>query len=133
MIENTFAIMATKFRIFRRSIAANPDEVTKITQATCCLHNYLRISKINNPPSARFYCPPGFVHVESNDGNVILGDWRSEISSSALQSVQRTGSNTYSWSASDLRDSIMTFMITPQGKVSWQYAHVCSHGNRLQS
>ena len=132
VIENTFGIMATKFRIFRRSIVANPDKVTKITQAACCLHNYLRISEINNPPSARFYCPPGFVDVEDNDGNVIPGDWRSEISPSALQSVQRTGSNTYSRSASDLRDSIMTFMTTPQGEVPWQYAHVRSHGNRLQ-
>ena len=43
VIENTFG----------RSIVANPDKVTKITQAACCLHNYLRISEINNPPSTK--------------------------------------------------------------------------------
>ena len=133
VIENSFGIMAIKFRIFRRPIVANPDKVTKITQAACCLHNYLWISEINNPPSARFYCPPGFVDLEDNDRNVIPGDWRSEISSSGLQSVHRTSSNTYSRSASDLRDTIMRFLNTPQGEVSWQYAHVRSHGKRLQS
>ena len=41
IIENTFGIMASKFRIFRRAIIANT-EVTKITKAACCLHNYLK-------------------------------------------------------------------------------------------
>ena len=36
VIENTFGIMATKFRIFRRSIVANPAKATKITKAACC-------------------------------------------------------------------------------------------------
>ena len=48
VIENTFGIMATKFRIFRRSIVATPAKVTKITKAACCLHNYLRICE-NSP------------------------------------------------------------------------------------
>ena len=113
MIENTFGIMATKFRIFRRSIVANPDKVTKITKQPV-------VCTTTNPPSARFYCPLGFVDKEVKDGNIIPGHWRSEISSSALQSVQYTGSNTYSWSASDLRDSIMSFMTNLQGVVSWQ-------------
>ena len=40
VIENTFGIMASKFRIFRCPIIANPEKVTKVTKATCCLHNY---------------------------------------------------------------------------------------------
>ena len=47
VIKNTFRIMATKFRIFRRYIVANPDKVTKINKAACCFHNYLWISEIN--------------------------------------------------------------------------------------
>ena len=51
IIENTFGIMATKFRIFRRPIMANPDEVTNITKAACSLHNYLKISEACNTTS----------------------------------------------------------------------------------
>ena len=51
--------------------------------------------------------------------------------SGALQNVQHIGSNMYSRSASELRDTLMNFMTTPQGEVSWQYAHVCSHGERM--
>ena len=46
VIENTFGIMAAKFRIFRRPIIACPEKVTKITKAACCLHNYLKISEM---------------------------------------------------------------------------------------
>lgn len=66
VIQNTFGIMAWKSRIFKRSIVVNPDKVTKITWAACCMHNNLRISEINNPPCARFYCPSGFVDLEDN-------------------------------------------------------------------
>ena len=131
VIENIFGIMATKFRIFSRAIVANPDKVTKITKSACCLHNYLRICEMHNPPSSCLYCPPGYVDREHGQGNVIPGDWRSEISSGALQSVQRIGSNSYSCLASELRDSIMNFMTTPEGEIPWQYAHVCDHGERL--
>ena len=54
-IENTFSIMATKFRIFRRPMIANPDKVTRITKAVCCLHNYLKVSEASNAPSNRPY------------------------------------------------------------------------------
>ena len=71
VIENTFGIMSTKFRIFRRSIIANPDKVTEITKAACCLHNYLRTCEMHNAPSNCCYCPPGYVDREDNEGNVI--------------------------------------------------------------
>ena len=43
VIENTFGILATKFGVFQRPFVAKPDKVTKITQAACALHNYLKI------------------------------------------------------------------------------------------
>ena len=125
MIENTFGIMATKFRIFRRSIVANPAKATKITKAACCLHNYLRICEMKNTPSS---CPPGYIDREDSEGNIIPGDWRSDSSSGGLQSVQHVGSNTYSRSASDLRDTLMRFMKTPEGEV---YSHVRDCGRHL--
>ena len=64
VIDNTFGILATKFRIFQRPIIAKPEKVTQITQAACALHDYLKISEIHCPASARIYCPPGYVDHE---------------------------------------------------------------------
>ena len=104
--------------------------MTKITNAACCLHNYLKITEINSPPSSHSYCPPGYVDREDDCGNMILGDWRSSGPSHALQRIEHVGSNTYSYSAADLRDTVMNFMTTPEGEVSWQYAHMRNHGTR---
>ena len=120
--------MATKFRIFRRSIIAKPEKATKITKAVRCLHNYLRIAEIHSLPSGHLYCPPGYVDREDDHGNVILGDWRSSSPSPALQHLQPVGSNTYSRSAAEMRDAMMTFMATSEGEVSWQYIHVRNRG-----
>ena len=37
VIENTFGILASRFRVFRRPIHAGPDKVVKFTKATCAL------------------------------------------------------------------------------------------------
>ena len=41
IIENTFGILATRFRIFRHPINADPDRVVAYTKATNAFHNYL--------------------------------------------------------------------------------------------
>ena len=83
VIENTFGILAAKFRIFRRPIVACPDKVTKISKAACVLHNYLRICDIRSASTTRQYCPPGYVDHEDPLGNLIPGDWRSEMGQTA--------------------------------------------------
>ena len=95
IIENAFGIMATKFRIFRRPVIANPDKVTNITKAACSLHNYLKISEACNTTSNRLYCPPGYINREDQDGNLIPGDWRQEAAD-GIRDIPRVGSNTYS-------------------------------------
>ena len=128
MIENTFGIMAAKFRIFRRPIIACPEKVTKITKAACCLHNYLKISEMRSSvANSRQYCPPGYVDHEDPLGNFIPGDWRSETGpSTGLGSISRMGSNTFSRSAATVRDAFKDFFTSPQVEVEWQYRHVRS-------
>ena len=128
IIENTFGIMATKFRIFRRSIVANPVKVTKIIKAACCLHNYLKISEAHNPSSNRPYCPPGYTDHEDGNGNMTPGNWRLEVTG-GITDISRTGSNTYTHTAADLRDTIMNYFTSSVGAVSWQISHVRSSGS----
>ena len=49
IIENTFGILAAKFRVFRRPIIASADKVTKITKAACVLHNYFKDNRYEEP------------------------------------------------------------------------------------
>ena len=125
IIENTFGIMATKFRIFRRPLIANPDKVTRITKAACCLHNYLKITEASTSASSRPYCPPGYVDREDKDGIIVPGDWRHEVSE-GITSMSRLGSNTYSRSAAELRDAMKNYFMSPQGSLEWQLNHIRS-------
>ena len=72
-IENSFGIMAARWRIFRRPIRANVETVEQIVKAVVCLHNNLRLTDNAN------YVPGGFVDCENNDGSIIPGDWRNVV------------------------------------------------------
>ena len=89
VIENAFGILSTKFRVFRRPIIAKPSKVTKVVQAACVLHNYLKITEALLPPSSKYYCPSGYIDQEDRQGNVIPGNWRSE-GDNRLQSVTQS-------------------------------------------
>ena len=118
--------MASKFRIFRRSIIANPVKVTMITKAACCLHNYLKISETHSPASQRHYCPPGYTDREDQDENIVLGDWRLQHAD-GFQEIRRMGDNTFSHSAAEIRDTTMNYHIAGKfggGKV-WRNWRNC--------
>ena len=59
IIENSFGIVAARFRIFRRPFNAQVETVCSITKAAVALHNYLMKSQCVFGEYA--YCPPGFV------------------------------------------------------------------------
>ena len=101
--------------------------MTTITKAACCLHNYLKISEARNATSNRPYCPSGYADHEDGDGNLIPGDWRLETAD-AIRDIGRVGSNTYSQSAADLRDTMMSYFTSSAGVVPWQINDVRSSG-----
>ena len=72
IIENSFGILAARWRIFRRPIIATPENVIQFTRATIALHNYLRTTE------SSVYCPRGFVDSEDGAGNTLDGAWRLE-------------------------------------------------------
>ena len=119
VIENSFGVLAARWRIFRRPIIAKPDNVVVYTKASIALHNFLRTTE------SSVYCPPGFIDSEDADGNVICGSWREEQGSSGgLSPVSQAGSNHHSRIAAMTRDNFCTYFNSTQGELSWQYHHV---------
>ncbi|XP_018314018.1 uncharacterized protein, partial [Mycetomoellerius zeteki] len=57
LIENTFGILVSQWRIYRKPIIANPETVVQIVKATVCLHNWLR----KNDIGINEYVPIGIV------------------------------------------------------------------------
>ncbi|XP_057294673.1 uncharacterized protein LOC130623210 [Hydractinia symbiolongicarpus] len=98
VIENTFGICASRFRIFRRSIIGTVKHVTEITKAAVALHNFLMDDR-------KMYCPSGFGDCVTN-GMLKEGSWRDEENfQGALLDIKRVSSNNFTLEAKEVRDS----------------------------
>ena len=83
IIENSFGILAARWRIFTRPIIAEPTKVVAYTKAAIAMHNYLRTTE------SSVYCPLGFIDGEDGARNVIEGSWRDdEHTSRGLESLR---------------------------------------------
>ena len=118
IIENSFGILAARFRIFRRPIIANVEVVESVTKACVALHNYLMKDRIFDGDN--LYCPREFIDRERRD-NTIRGQWRDVIEhDTGLRSIGRNCSNNYSRNAKCVRDLFRDYVNSDAGKVSWQ-------------
>ena len=81
-----YYLITCRWRIFRRPIVANPENVTSYAKAAIALHNFLKDAE------SMVYCPPGFVDGEDGEGNIIAGRWRNE-GDLGLRTVGMTSSN----------------------------------------
>ena len=113
IIENTFGILAARFRIYRRPIIAKVETIESITKATVVLHNYLMKNRFEEYNS---YCPNGFV-----DSNQICGEWRRETQTdSGFLPLSRLGTNNYTRDAKKIRDTFSEYFNSTSGSVPWQ-------------
>ena len=123
IIENSFGILAARWRIFRRPIIATPEHVVLFTKAAIALHNYLRTKE------STVYCPPGFVDAEDGNGNLLHGEWRNQTSGdTGMRRIGQVGGNRYTRSAAELRETYCDYFLSSQGEVTWQYSHVRRQG-----
>lgn len=85
IVENTFGILSSKFRVFKSPIELSPEKASVVTMTCILLHNYLKRSNT----SSRIYCQPGTIDVYDDNGNMNQpGSWRQEITSNnAIQNL----------------------------------------------
>ncbi len=124
IIENAFGVWSGRWRIFKKPIIADTENVILYVKATLCLHNWLRTLECDiNNPGEDDYCPPGYVDKELGDGTIQGGVWR-QGESGSLSSVGKTGSNNHGTEAVAIRKQFMNYFTSPEGAVSWQIDHV---------
>jgi hypothetical protein len=118
VVENSFGILASRFRVFGRPIEVKVRTVDFIMKASCVLHNWLRIT------SSKCYFPSGCVDIEDHDiGETAPGSWRNEMLE--ISTVNLLSSNNHSNPASLLRDQYASYFME-EGAVSWQLKMICA-------
>ena len=122
VVENTFGILVSKFRIFRQPINAKLETVDAIVKSTCVLHNYLR--RRDGVSNDRRYIGPGEVDGEDSTGRLQGGVWRQQGLGSGLRDSGRMGSNSHTVRAGNTRDRLADYFVSPEGLVPWQEAVV---------
>ena len=80
IVENSFGILASRFRIYYTQINLEPENIVKVVRATCILYNF----QVENQPSS--YSPPYCLYQENteNGTNVSTGYDTSQSNTIAL-------------------------------------------------
>ena len=119
VIENTFAICASHFRVFHRPIIAKVQNVIAITKSVVALHNFLTYA--NRDDASNYYCPQTFTDQDGPNG-LKPGEWRQDTNNiTGLTKITNAGaSNTYGEDAKLVREHF-THCFNNEGAVDWQW------------
>ncbi|XP_025266510.1 putative nuclease HARBI1 [Camponotus floridanus] len=118
LIENTFGILASQWRIYSKPIIAFPENAKLMVQATVCLHNWIRKDDIGK----NAYVSAGMVdEIHADDPNSFTPDsWRSIIEDGcAFRDIGHCGSNTSARNCIQMRDEFCDYFYS-EGEVPWQ-------------
>lgn len=73
IVENTFGILVTRFRVFLNNIDMTPDKIDTITLVACSLHNWLR-------KTSDMYITQRCVDFEGTQQCVVIqGSWKDQL------------------------------------------------------
>lgn len=111
VVENTFGIMASRFRIFHTSINLQLDNIDTVVMACCALHNFLRRR------SSESYTPPQSMDRENiEEGSIETGD---RCNLDFMHDLQRGTRGQIFQSAVTVRDKFKEYF-NNEGVVPWQ-------------
>lgn len=108
VVENSFGILANRWRCLTTPMQQEPDNVTKIVQGCLTLHNVLR---------RRIPLRPGEVDGEDAQGNPVRGAWRDHVDLTDGRNIQ---GNQVTREAKIQRNYLKDYYNAPVGAVHWQ-------------
>lgn len=120
VIENTFGIMASKFRVLRHPILLDNEKTKKIVLAFCVLHNFLLVT------SKQKYAAPRNLDQYNGEGDIINeADWRAEPINNLLPLDNAIGN--WTDEAKAIREEFKEYFVevrSDEGEIPWQYKHL---------
>ena len=121
-IEQTFGIMAARWRILRTSIKALEENIGHYVFAACTLHNYLMQT------DETVYCPPGFTDSETSTG-FKEGEWRTIAGEQdGLMPMDRPRGHIYHRKGYLMQDDLKDYLNSDVGAIPWQWNHILDSG-----
>ncbi|XP_012521454.1 protein ALP1-like isoform X2 [Monomorium pharaonis] len=129
LIENTFGLMSSRWRIFRKPIIASIPIVENIIKACVVLHNWLINEDLQILPARRRYIPNDLVDREDccdNTENVI---WRVEGQLPLWQNLTATTCRNSSNEAKQVRQGYTKYFME-EGAVDWQWRKIANFEER---
>ena len=108
IVENSFGILAQRFRIFNRRIQLKVENVDKVVLACCVLHNYLLDNRDVHATNAQLN-PDRLDYLGENGAIVELGALRGYRSARESQHI---------------RDKFKLYFSSPAGALDWQDDHI---------
>ena len=121
-VENSFRILAARWRSFHHPIQTNVETAQNIVKAASCLHNYVRQT------DGATYSPAGFIDSEDATGQIKPGEWRAIVSEDgtigALRPLRLPRGARYSTGANEARETLREYVNSNHGSVSWQWNEV---------
>lgn len=112
VVENTFGLLASRFRVLHTAIHMSPDKIKLVVLAICTLHNFLRRT------STSYASNITFDKEDTNTHEIITnGDWRNEaVNILEIQPITQRNSPA---NAKYNRNNYKQFY-NGRGKVDWQ-------------
>lgn len=111
VVENTFGIITSRFKILCRPINIKPVNICYVVLAICSIHNYLR-------RKSELYFTSTTVDKENKSGTVVIeGDWRRD--SAELLGLQKVNTTNATTLAKQSRDEYKRYF-NSIGSVPWQ-------------
>jgi len=110
VVENSFGILASKWRVFQNEISGNVNHVIGYIKAAVVLHNFLIYTNENTSLTQADY------HNYLNPSQV--------VDQSQFQDFTSIGSNFASSLAFDVRENFANYFSSEIGSLSWQQNYV---------
>lgn len=122
LIENTFGVLSSKWRVLRKPIVASVTLVDQIVQACVVLHNWLRDADLKMLSGQRRYMPAELIDHEDRRGILQDGNWRVDeiIDNQAFLNMAPNSGRNSSTEAKLIRSNLTNYFMR-EGQIDWQW------------